>query len=120
MAIYLIIVSTQTPEQCDEGPDARSELARWEASFGGTRWIQQLVLQGKAKQLLFAGHPERFIAAAGDVLPLIALGPPHEGQLRQQGNMTTRQEWSEPATIDQAKFDSCPADQMLTIDAWDQ
>lgn len=121
MSGFLVIISTQTPEQRDAGPDAESELARWETDAGGLRWIDQLVPQGKAKQLLFAGYPLRFTAAAQDVLPLIASGPPpYEGLLRQRGNVMTKEGWNGPATMDQAKMAGCPPEQILTIDAWDQ
>lgn len=121
MSGFLVIISTQTPEQRDAGPDVQSELARWETDVGGLRWIDQLVPQGKAKQLLFAGYPLRFTAAARDVLPLIASGPPvYEGLLRQRGNVMTKEGWNGPATMDQAKIADCPPEQILTIDAWDQ
>lgn len=73
----------------------------------------------QAKQLLFAGYPLRFTAAAQDVLPLIASGPPpYEGLLRQRGNVMTKEGWNGPATMDQAKMAGCLPEQILTIDAW--
>jgi hypothetical protein len=80
---WWIVISMQTPEERDRADqDTRRAalLANWEASVNGSRWVHQLVEQGKATQLSSGGYPNRFTAKACDVLPLLANGvPKHDG-----------------------------------------
>lgn len=121
---WFIIISTQTPEQRDassSSPDKEGNLASWEAGIGGTDWLNELVKQGKAARLSFGGYPSRYTAAARDVFPLIASGPPaYKGVPVIGDDYYTPGGWIGTATIDRDKIAQCPLDQQLTIDAWDQ
>lgn len=118
---WFIIISTQTPEERDAGSDPEQNLATWEAGLFGADWLKNLVSHGKALQLSFSGYPMRYTAAAGDVLPLIAAGPPtHKSPLVIGDDYVQPPGWSGNANIQHARIASCRPDQMLTIDAWDQ
>ena len=118
---WFIIISTQTPEERDAGSDKEQNLASWEAGLFGAEWLKDLVASGKALQLNFGGYPMRYTAAAGDVLPLIAAGPPaHKAPLVIGEDYVQPPGWNGKATIEHARIAACRPDQMLTIDAWDQ
>lgn len=106
---WWIVISTQTPEErerADQDTRRAAILANWEASVNGSRWVYQLVKQGKATQLSSGGYPNRFTAKACDVLPLIAHGlPDHDGVT---------------AIIHPDRIAACPSDKLLTVDVWDQ
>ena len=57
---WWIVISTQTPEERDQAnQDTRRAalLANWETSVNGSRWVHQLVEQGKASELSSGGYP---------------------------------------------------------------
>ena len=78
---WYILVIAQTPEERAVASDLKEGLlAKWKASVAGIDWIDALVKDGKAAQVLVGGYPSRYLATARDVLPLIADGPPaHSG-----------------------------------------
>ena len=50
---WWIVIAAQTPEERDTGIGRREAvLANWETSIGGNGWVQRLVDEGKAVQLL--------------------------------------------------------------------
>ena len=75
---WWIVVAAQTPEERDDpAADRRAAiLATWEIGLGGLDWLHTLVDAGKAEQSSFSGYPNRYTAKAGEVLPLLADGPP--------------------------------------------
>jgi hypothetical protein len=118
---WLIIISKQTPAQRDVAPEEAEDLARWETRLGGVAWLNDLVTQGKASQLLFGGYPLRYVASARDVFPLIKSGPPPYDEALYMGKHgPTRTGWIGAAVLHQSRIGSCSPDQQLTIDAWDQ
>ncbi|MCX4545920.1 hypothetical protein [Streptomyces sp. NBC_01565] len=110
----MIIISSQTPEQRDRSTvDDRKAmiLASWDVGLFGLDWLTALVQDGKARQLSGDGYPNRYTARAADVLPLLAHGvPPNADPHFDPGRMILHQD----------RVAACPADQVLTIDAWDQ
>ena len=118
---WWIIISSQTPQERDHYDDKSAILATWEASVGGREWIDALVSDGKATQLLFDGYPCRYTAAAKHVFPLIQEGPPrHTAPVVIGDDYVSEGGWSTKITIHRDRIDGCPEEQMLTIDAWDQ
>ena len=104
---YWVVISTQRPEERDAIVDRKeSVLANWETGTGGIRWLEKLVEEGKATKLRGDGYPNRYVSTAQDVLPLIVVVPP--------GGRSSN------AIFKHDKITACPADQTLTIDAWDQ
>jgi len=118
---WFIAVYQQTPAERLASHDRSALLASWEAGVGGLAWLDKLVADGKAERLSRNGYPSRYTARAGDLLPLIVSGPlTHLGPLiigfpyrRQRGRIGQLK-------VEQPKFDACPPEQILTIDAWDQ
>ncbi|WP_449427213.1 hypothetical protein [Rhodanobacter umsongensis] len=118
---WWIIISSQTPQERDNAVDKSAILATWEASVGGKEWIDALVRDGKATQLLFDGYPCRFIAAAKHIFPLIQHGPPqHTAPVVIGDDYVSEGGWSAKATIHRDRMAACPEEKTLTIDAWDQ
>ena len=118
---WWFIVSTQTPEEQDEAVrNKTASLARWETSINGIKWVQKLVDDGKATQHRANGYPNRYTARAGDVLPLLANGPPaHTGPTVLGEDYVMPGNWSGNIVFDHDAIAACPPDETLTIDAWD-
>lgn len=120
---WMIIVSTQAPEQRD-APDTDRDaavLARWKTSMGGIQWLERLVTDGKAKKHKFAGYPNRYTAKAGDVLPILANGIPDHDDFPIMGDdYVMPANWKGGVTFWHDRIAACGPDQLLTIDAWDR
>ena len=93
----------------DELPEDAT-LASWEVGSGGLRWLDDLVVAGRAQKLRGDGFPTRYEARAADVLPLLDEVTGRPGVKRKIF----------PPKLDQAEITACPPDLVLTIDAWDQ
>lgn len=115
---WLVIVSTSSSEESNVSDNV---IARWEVGPGGTNWIEKLVRSGKAEQQSFSGYPSRYIARAGDILPLLAEGPPaHTGPAIFGDDYVLPANWRGQVTMYSERIQSCTNESMLTIDAWDQ
>jgi hypothetical protein len=122
---WWIVIAQQTPnERATAAPDAQKAaiLANWETSVSGINWIEKLVEEGKmTEHSRNGGYPIRYTALAGDVLPLIADGPPAiNGPTIFGDDYVMPGNWSGNIKIDRDKIAACPPDQVLTIDVWDQ
>lgn len=109
---WWITVWSLTPEERNRAEtDARNAatMAQWEIGPGGLDWLDQLVQEGKATQLSVSGYPNRYTARADDVLPLLANW---RGDIERRAYRMI--EWHADLMA------ACPAEQVLTIDAWDQ
>lgn len=82
-------------------------LAYWEAGAFGTRWLDRLVAEGRATQVQSGGYPDRYVAQAGAILPLLA-DPAGLPEVRGQ------------VALYQAHLGACPETATLTITVWDQ
>jgi len=100
--------------------DDPTVLARWAVGLGGTEWLTKLVADQKAKQTLFAGYPNRFVAVARDVLPSIEGGPPPYEQLPRGSAKEGIAGWIGQVQLFDQRIAACAAETRLTIDAWDQ
>jgi hypothetical protein len=119
---WWILVAAQTPEELEAAADPKAAvLASWEASVAGIDWVDRLVKEGKARQLLAGGYPNRYTAKASDVLPLISDGPPdHIGPTVFGDDYVMPGNWSGNVTIHRDKFAACPPEKVLTVEVWDQ
>ena len=127
---WLIVVSMQSPEERDRSDqDARRAaiLAQWETGAEGIRWIERLAREGKAAKLSGGGYPNRYTAKAADVLPLIEGGgiqPPKDGVwifgIDEGEEYAQPPGWMGKVEVHDGRVAACPADLVLTIDAWDQ
>ena len=125
---WWILVDAQTPEERDRAEDHKARLlASWETGLGGDAWVLGLVREGKAQEYRLAGgYPNRYTALAGDVLPLLAAGPPiHRGadaftEDEESGEVRFLPgDWKGRVTLHRDRMDACAPDQPLTIDLWD-
>lgn len=121
---WWIVVSTQTPQerdQADQDTRRAAILAQWEAGAEGIRWVEQLAEQGKAAKLSGSGYPNRYTAQARDVLPLLGVAPPAAGGTLIIGDdYVMPSNWRGKIELHAERVAACPADHVLTIDAWDQ
>jgi hypothetical protein len=126
---WWIVITAKTPQELDLAVNDKSAiLATWEAGVGGASWIEELVRADKAHVYrLRGGYPNRYSALAGDVLPLIADGPPsHTAPEMLAWNDEANQSVLIPAnyrgniTLHRDRIAACEAGQVLTIDTWDQ
>ncbi|MEU8435965.1 hypothetical protein AB0F18_24240 [Streptomyces sp. NPDC029216] len=109
---WQITIWCRTPEELDRSRYGHSTavLARWEDTHvRALNWLTELVEAGKAEQLEVSGYPSRWTTRAGEALPLLADGPPNPARTAHR-----LMEWNTDLMA------SCPADQVLTIEAWDQ
>ena len=127
---WWIVVSTQSPEERDRADqEARRAaiLAQWETGADGIRWIEHLTEAGKAAKLAGGGYPNRYTARAGDVLPLIEGGGIKSSKdgiwifgIDEGEEYAQPPGWMGKVEVRADRVAVCPADQVLTIDAWDQ
>ena len=118
---WWIVIADQTPEERDTGIGRREAvLANWETGVGGNSWVQRLVDEGKAVQLLSGGYPNRYTAKANDVLPLIANGPParNDPVVISDGHVMPVNRARE-VIVHHDKIATCPLDKILNIEVWD-
>lgn len=102
-------MDSRTPAERDASQDKETFLvASWEAPVCNMRFLNELVKQGKAKQLKFNGYPNRYTVIVDEFAPFVLNGPPalHGENSR--------------VTIDLEKIAALPADHVLTVDVWDQ
>jgi len=121
---WWIIVSTHTPEErdrADQDTKRSGVLAQWEAGVEGVFWIEDLVGSGRAKKLSRSGYPNRYTVRASDVLPLLYATPTPSGETKVAGiDGPLGVVWGGMNEFHAERADRCPADLMLTVDAWDQ
>ena len=127
---WWIVVSTQSPEERDRADkEARRAaiLAQWETGADGIRLIEYLTETGKAAKLAGGGYPNRYTARAGDVLPLIEGGGIKSSKdgiwifgIDEGEEYAQPPGWMGKVEVRADRVAVCPADQVLTIDAWDQ
>jgi len=117
--LVVVRVDDQSPEAAKRDDDSEV-LARWAVGLGGTEWLTDLVAAEKAKQTLFGGYPNRFVAAARDVLPLIESGPPAYEELPRGRAKESVAGWSGQVQFFEERIAACAPETRLTIDAWDQ
>lgn len=127
---WWIIVSTQTPEEINSSTKESRQaaiLAQWSAGIEGTHWIEQLVSHGKAAKLSAGGYPNRYTAKAADVLQLLRSGgikPPARGPwiigIDEGEEYVQPPGWMGKVEIHADRLSVCAAEQVLTIEAWDE
>lgn len=116
---WWFVIAAQTPEERDAAPK-EAILANWETSVSGIRWVEKLVKEGKAIQLLAGGYPNRYTAMADDVLPFLARGIPDHNDITIIGDdYVMPAGWKGNVIMHEDKISACPPDQILTIDVWD-
>jgi len=121
---WWIIVSTHTPEErdrADQDTKRTGVLAQWEAGVEGVLWIEDLVGSGQAKKLSRSGYPNRYTARASEVFPMLRATFTATGDAKFAGaDGPLGPVWQDKNEFNEDRVALCPADRILTIDAWDQ
>lgn len=118
---WLVILKSPPRVDGGEQSDAEPVLATWEVGLGGIEWLNRLVTQGKAQQVTFGGYPNRYTAAAKDVLPLLADGPPAYDRLPAGAHGSAALPgWVGKIQFFAERLAACDPAQALVIEAWDQ
>lgn len=115
---WFIIIERQ--QAGSTGSKDTQALATWETGLRGLDWIDALVDQGKATRESAGGYPNRYIADAAAVLPILLAQqvPPH----RQFGAIGDEVPagWVSRVQFHTDRIALCSHDEPLVIEAWDQ
>jgi hypothetical protein len=96
-------------------------VARWETSVFGLKWLEELVKDGRAKDLGGNGYPCRYSATVSILLPIITSGlPANDSPLVIGDDYALPERWSGNIVWNREVVLACQPDEMLTIEAWDQ
>jgi hypothetical protein len=118
---YFVVASNTRDDRINDADAQASILATWEVSVEGLDWIEELVGHGRASKLKGGGYPNLYTAKAGDVLPLLADGPPRvsRGMAIIGDDYVMPAGWQAEVQMHADRIAVCPVDQQLTIEAWD-
>ncbi len=106
---WSMMITLETPQQRDAPipMDKEAILAHWDTGSFGTRWVKRLAEAGKASEHLRGGYPNRYVALARDVLPLIDNdGIAHDDYVRD-------------VKLYRDRIAACPPEQAVTVEVWD-
>ena len=95
-------------------------LSEWTASLGGLDWIEDLIKEGKAKELegYNNGYPEMYKAKAEDILTKLTYHiPKGKDQTVIGDDYIMSADWR--SKIDTSEIAKCKPDQELIVEAWD-
>jgi hypothetical protein len=96
-------------------------LARWMVNMDGLRWLDALVEQGNAYCHSTGGYPERYIVSAKWIVPVLVHGIPKTKSPVVIGeDYVMPANWSGKVELDLGLVATCPPDQLLCVEAWDQ
>jgi hypothetical protein len=96
-------------------------LAAWQTGLDGLDWIDELVKEGKAKNLGGNGYPCRFTATAEHLIPHFVNGSPEaQSTLSFEGSGILMEGWKNKTATDQTAIAACPPDEWLLLVAWDE
>ena len=96
-------------------------VARWMTSISGLKWLDQLVMDGKAFDLGGNGYPCKYNVSADVLLPIITSGlPANNSPLVIGEDYVLPANWSGDIVWDREAALDCQPGDLLTIEAWDQ
>ncbi|UOD33013.1 hypothetical protein INH39_16075 [Massilia violaceinigra] len=106
---WSITITLETAQRRDAPVpiDKEAILGYWDTGSFGTNWVKHLVETGKASEHLRGGYPDRYVALARDVLPLIDnYGIAHDDYVRD-------------VKLHRDRIAACPPEQAVTVEVWD-
>jgi hypothetical protein len=96
-------------------------LAVWQAGLAGLQWIDDLAAGGQGRTLLGGGYPSRYLIRARELVPRILAGPPAENTIWIVGpNDILGPGWLGKTTVDEDALRSCPPEEWLLVEVWDE
>lgn len=101
-------------------PPARERIAAWQTGLSGLERIEQLV-ESRGVTLAGGGHPNMYMLRAGDLVPQIEKGPPHEAPSWSSGECdVVLHLWEQKPKIDETAMRSCDPSEWLLVEVWDE
>ena len=104
------------------GPQNSSPVASWDTGLFGTSWLEDLVSEGKARELTNQDSVLNFTyaVASGVLMPIIRSGIPRPGNPVVIGDdYVMPANWLGNLTIDGEKVSSFSDETELIVDVWD-
>lgn len=96
-------------------------LASWMVNMHGLRWLDALVKEGKAYCHSTGGYPERYIVSARWILPVLVHGiPKAECPVVIGEDYVMPANWIGKLDRNMDLIATCPPEQLLCVEAWDQ
>ena len=101
-------------------PPTREQIAAWHTGLSGLETIEQLV-ESRGVTLAGGGHPNMYLLRAGDLVPQIGEGPPHDTPSWSSGRSDiVLHLWEEKTAIDQTAMRACDPSEWLLVEVWDE
>ena len=95
-------------------------FAEWDSSMFGTKWIEDLVREGKADKVLKHGYPNSYLLRAGILLEVMRKGiPDHKGVTVVGDDYVMPGDWKGNARVNLAALASFDPNEFVIVDAWD-
>ena len=100
--------------------EQRSPLAEWDTGLSGKKWLDQLVVKGKAIYLGGNGYPLKWAVAASTVLAVLGSGPPkHDSPPVFGDDYCLPGGWVGESQIDLDALQALDPGEILLVEAWD-
>jgi hypothetical protein len=95
-------------------------FAKWQASLGGTDWIEALVKKGLADKLFSDGYPNSYLLRASTLLEILEDGvPDHSGPTVIGDDYVLEGGWKGKIGVDVYTLMAYPPSSWIIVDAWD-
>ncbi len=109
------------PDMTKVGLHEEGLLASWMVNMNGLDWLAALVKEGKAYRHGTGGYPERFIVNAKWIVPALVQGIPRsECPIVFGEDYVMPENWTGKPDRNMDLIATCPPDQLLCVEAWDQ
>ena len=95
-------------------------IVHWMTSSSGLDWLDQLVKAGKASENPGCGYPDRYLIAAGVLLPILYKGLPSNRSPPVIGDDYFIPEGWNGSVVWEQDAKTCSESDILLIEAWDQ
>ncbi|MDR3220392.1 MAG: hypothetical protein LBU46_00040 [Candidatus Accumulibacter sp.] len=118
---WIIIKAVETPMVYDApSTDTTGLLVRWDVGVRGLEWIEALIAEGKAREIItdLVGH-HRYTLLAKDLIPIL-LDKIQNIESKSLGDAEYPfGGWLSNVTVHRQKISECPGNREIIIDAWD-
>lgn len=118
--VETLYVSVTRPSTHNLEHQKSKELARWESSMYGLRWLLDLTQQGKAEQISFDGYPNCYMLRAAVLKEALKDGiPKHDGPTVFGDDYVMLGDHISKIEIHKDRIAKVKDTEWLTICAWD-
>jgi hypothetical protein len=96
-------------------------MAVWQSGVNGVAWLNDLIEDGEAIQLLGGGYPDLLTATAAHLLPRILEGPPEaRSPWAASSHDLTTDGWEGQTLLNHAALEDCRPDEWLLVEIFDE